>query len=487
MQNGPEPRIIDTPSDTPAIATATPGKRFRSKVKVLMRRLTNTAIRAILAKSRTRRIDLADGAVAGLALRIGRTRGATWSLLFRVVGEGGLTDRGHALKGGKHRISLGSYPEVSLESARAKANHCLDLAKTGECPTQELEKAATVGGLTIAGLAKKFIADYVQMKELRAIKKYEGALQVHIVPALGNVLADTVSREQIRGLMRNTMVRVPRGNGAWDRPRGGKEAARSVLGVVRKMINWGIRERLLKRGDNPATGMEDNLPKKRRKERVLSLDEARIVWQAAETLGYPFGPVYQLILLTGCRQGEWSACLRAYVDLKQALLVLPADAYKSDHVHVVPLVPQAVQILEGVLAYHQGGSGEHVFSGTDGKNPLSGWTKGHARMMRATCAVSGENPVARWTPHDLRRTVATRIAEKLGVGGEQLIKRVLGHSDGSVTAIYNRYGYVREMRAVLEQWAVDLTAGSKVTNFRPKSLDSRRSPQSAAPSAEEAA
>jgi len=38
------------------------------------------------------------------------------------------------------------------------------------------------------------------------------------------------------------------------------------------MINWGIRERLLKRTDNPATGMEDNLPKKRRKERVLSMD-----------------------------------------------------------------------------------------------------------------------------------------------------------------------------------------------------------------------
>src|SRR6266404_3047847 len=55
-----------------------------------------------------------------------------------------------------------------------------------------------------------------------------------------------------------------------------------------------------------------------------------------------------------------------------------------------------------------------------------------------------------------RRTVATRIAEALDVGGEQLIKRVLGHSDGSVTAIYNRYGYVKEMRAVLTQWASDL-------------------------------
>jgi len=53
-----------------------------------------------------------------------------------------------------------------------------------------------------------------------------------------------------------------------------------------------------------SAGMEDNLPKKKQKERVLSLEEARIVWRAAETPGYPFGPTYQLFLLTGCRPGE---------------------------------------------------------------------------------------------------------------------------------------------------------------------------------------
>jgi integrase len=299
------------------------------------------------------------------------------------------------------------------------------------------------------------------MKELRALLKYEGALRVHIVPLLGTLLADAITREHVRGLVRKTMVRVPRGGGGRDRPKGGKEAARTALGVLRKMINWGIRERLLKRIDNPATGMEDNLPKKRQKERVLSLSEARIAWQAAGTLGYPFGPIYRLILLTGCRQGEWSTCLRGYVDLKQALLVLPANAYKSDHVHVVPLVPQAAQILEQVLTYRAGQSGQYIFSGTDGRQPVSGWTNGHARMLRAICAICGERPLVRWTPHDLRRTVATRIAEKLGVGGEQLIRRVLGHADGSVTAIYNRYGYIKEMRSVLEQWAADLTVESE--------------------------
>jgi integrase len=221
------------------------------------------------------------------------------------------------------------------------------------------------------------------------------------------------------------------------------------------MIAWGITEELLRRRDNPASGMESNLPKKRKKERVLSLEEARLVWQAADTLGYPFGPAYQLILLTGCRPGEWARARRQWIDLKQHLCVIPAERYKSDHVHVVPLVDEAVKILTRVMLIERRG-GDFIFSGSDGRKPVAGWPKAQARMMAAICAITGERCMERWTPHDLRRTVATRIAEQLGVGGEQLIKRVLGHADGSVTAIYNRYGYVKEMRGVLGQWAADL-------------------------------
>lgn len=426
-----------------------------------MKKLTDTAIQAALAKKRRSRVDLADGACSGLTLRIGQTRGATWSLLFRVVGEGGISNRGHARKGIKHRISLGSYPEVSLEAARAKANSYLDQAKNGISPTEAMEQVATARGLTVKALAEKFIADYIRMRQLRSLLKYEGAINVHIIPGLGNVLAEVLNREQVRTLIRSTMVRLPRATHARGRPRGGREAARTVLVVLRRMINWAIRERLLKRVDNPVSGMEDNLPKKRRKERVLSTEEAQIVWQAASTLGYPFGPVYQLILLSGCRPGEWANCKRQYVDLEQGLLVIPADAYKSDHVHVVPLVGHAVEILQDVIEHHPQRQGDYLFSGTGGEKGLQGWSHAHERMMKAMCAVSGERTSAPWTPHDLRRTVATRIAEQLGIGGEQIIKRVLGHSDGSVTAIYNRYGYVKEMRRVLEVWTADLTAAAQ--------------------------
>ena len=84
-----------------------------------------------------------------------------------------------------------------------------------------MERSATAGGLSVKALSEKFLVDYVRMKELRALSKYEMALRVHVVPQIGDVLVDALSREQIRGVIKKTMIRVPRGKGPRDRRRGG--------------------------------------------------------------------------------------------------------------------------------------------------------------------------------------------------------------------------------------------------------------------------
>src|SRR6185437_1871623 len=102
--------------------------------------------------------------------------------------------------------------------------------------------------------------------------------------------------------------------------------------------------------------------------------------------------------------------------------------------------------------------GDYLLSSTDGRAPIQGVPKYfRTRLPDAILAVTGEKFAKKFSSHDLGRTVATRLAESLGDAGDKLVKRVLGHSDGSVTAIYNRYGYVKEMRKALEQWASDLT------------------------------
>lgn len=189
---------------------------------------------------------------------------------------------------------------------------------------------------------------------------------------------------------------------------------------------------------------------------MLSLAESRVVWQAAEATGYPFGTHVQLMLLTGCRLDEWASARTSWIDTNEALIVIPRQGYKSDHVHVVPLVPQAVEILKAIPERR---TGDYLLSSDGGRTLISGISKYYrTRLRNAIIANTGSALEKQFTSHDLRRTVATRLAEALGEEGDKLIKRVLGHSDGSVTAIYNRYGYVREMRQALERWASDLVA-----------------------------
>ena len=111
-------------------------------------------------------------------------------------------------------------------------------------------------------LGEKFLTDYVQTRELRALLKYGGALRVHVFPRIGDELAETISRASVRDLVKEVMVKQPRGNAPRDRPRGGKEAARSVIAVMRKMINWGITEDLLTRKDNPRRAWKAICPKR---------------------------------------------------------------------------------------------------------------------------------------------------------------------------------------------------------------------------------
>ncbi|RPH56943.1 MAG: hypothetical protein EHM89_14665 [Acidobacteria bacterium] len=82
--------------------------------------------------------------------------------------------------------------------------------------------------------------------------------------------------------------------------------------------------------------------------------------------------------------------------------------------------------------------------------PIQGISKFFNTQLRGQIiATTGAALSKHITSHVLRRTVATRLAELLGEEGDKLIKRVLGQSDGRVTAIYNRYGYVRELRREL--------------------------------------
>lgn len=428
-----------------------------------LKRLTDPKLKSLLAQPRTTEEAVPDGSVPGLRVRFFPRGAANWTLALRVVGEGGVNAHGKRLLGRKVRVSLGNYPQVSLQAARAQANRLIEQAKLGVNPKVALAQTATAYTLTVHQLSEKYLKDYVHSKALDSTRNYELAFSTHINPNIGDKLAELVTREDARDVMNAARVKRPRLKGQKGGPLGGIEAARTSMSVLRQMYSWAIDEGVLKRKDNPASRMQKNLPKQKRGETVLMLREARVVWQAARDCGFPFGSHAQLMLLTGCRLDEWASAQGIWVDLEEALMVVPSDSYKSDHVHVVPLVAQAVEILKAMPVLT---TGPFLLSSTRGSTPIQGVSKFYnTRLRDQIIANTGALPAKHLTSHVLRRTVATRIAELLGDEGDKLIKRVLGHSDGSVTAIYNRYGYVREMRRALEAWATELLSDAEVGVF----------------------
>jgi len=428
-----------------------------------LKRLTDPKLKSLLAQSREEEQSVADGSVPGLSIRLFPAGAANWTLVLRVMGEGGVNAHGKRLLGRKIRVSLGNYPQTSLQAARAQANHLLEQAKLGINPKLAMAQSATAYTLTVRQLSERYLKDYVRSKALDSARNYEIAFETHINPSIGEKLAELVTREDAREVMNAARVKRPRPKGQKGGQLGGIEAARTTMSVLRQMYSWAIDESVLKRKDNPASRMQKNLPKQKRGETVLTLREARIVWQAAGDCGYPFGTHAQLMLLNGCRLDEVASAQESQIDLDEALHVIPADNYKSDHVHVVPLVPQAIEILKAIPRRT---SGTYILSSTDGRTPIQAISKFFNTQLRDQIIANNGAPLSKHlTSHVLRRTVATRLAEVLGDEGDKLIKRVLGHSDGSITAIYNRYGYVREMRRALIKWADELTSDTDVRVF----------------------
>jgi hypothetical protein len=239
------------------------------------KRLTDLNLRSLLNSHRTGEELIPDGSVPGLSIRLCPGGPANWTFLARVAGEGGVNHNGKRLLGKKLRISLGNYPEVTLQAARARANHMADRAKRGINPKQLLKEAATVGSSTVADLSKQFLRQYVYSKELDSARKYEMAFSTHINPKVGDPLAELLGREEVRSVMEAARVKRKRAAGERGGDIGGVEAARTVTGVLRHMYSWAMEEVKLRRKDNPASKITRNLPKKKQGEVVLSLQEAR--------------------------------------------------------------------------------------------------------------------------------------------------------------------------------------------------------------------
>ncbi len=259
-----------------------------------------------------------------------------------------------------------------------------------------------------------------------------------VLPRIGHKLIKEVTRRDVIELVDRVV------------DRGSPYRANSVLAAVRKLFNWSIERGIVDASPVVGIGMPQKIEQR---DRILEDDEIKTVWGAFENLGYPFGPLFKLLLLTGQRRNEVAKMRWCDIDLDNRVWTLPKEMTKAHRLHTVPLSEQAIEIIETLP--HIAGS-DLVFTTGKGRNrekpnrmnvPVRGFGKAKARVDRWL-------GIPDWRLHDLRRTAASGMA-RFGTP-INVLSKILNHASsgaqGGVTAIYNRYAYEDEKRIALEKW-----------------------------------
>jgi integrase len=176
------------------------------------------------------------------------------------------------------------------------------------------------------------------------------------------------------------------------------------------------------------------------RDRILTDDELRAIWQAAE-YGGMFGSLVRFLLLTGARRSEGAEM--TWAEIAGRDWALPAARNKVRQELIRPLSDAAFAIVEALPR-----AGEFVFS-RDGRRPLVAFSILKNRLDAAS-------DVTAWRLHDLRRT-SRSLMSRAGVPSDHA-ERCLGHVIGGVRGVYDRHAYREEMLLAYEKLAT-LIAG----------------------------
>jgi len=338
------------------------------------------------------------------------------------------------------------------EKARAEAERLWAQTRHGIDPAAE-KKARAVreqedAELSFEAVADRFLSDYVKREWKGSYRYAESILRLHVKPILGQKSLTAVTRADCA----KVLDRIPSEQIA---------LRRNVYAVLRRLFKWTIGRGIEK---SPLDGLDPpKLPASR--DRVLNDEELRLAWLATKAIPYPFGPFFRLLTGTGQRREEVAELNWSELNRGRAEWNLPSERAKNSEASIIALSPLMVAELDALADGETWPRRGLVFT-TNGKTPISGFSKAKARWEQAIVDLTAKEaetangePVqlAPWRVHDLRRTLATGL-QRLGVRFE-VTEAVLNHVSGSksgVAGVYQRHDWLLEKASAMEAWATHI-------------------------------
>jgi integrase len=388
---------------------------------------------ATLDRTTVAKLALADGKsdqiffdadLKGFGLRL-RSAGdrlrRTWVVQYRVRGR-------------TRRLLIGDYEKISAKQAREKAKDELAKVQLGQDPQAEKETERRNASHTLRAVAD----DYLAMKRLavdegtyRANSYRVTALYLRGTAYFGPLHAMPITDVQLADVAR-CLNAITRNSGHSTSGR-----ARAALSA---MFTWAMRQGYATFNPVAASENADAAPSR---DRVLKDTELAAIWRGCGD--DEFGQIVRLLILTGCRREEIGGLKWSEIDRDAGTITLPKERVKNKHEHTLPLTPLALAIIDSVP---QRVSRDCLF----GDRSVNGFTDWDRQKGHLDDRLAGKP--ADWRLHDLRRSLASWLADD-GDVGPHIIEAILNHYSGhrsGVAGVYNRAKYARQIRNALMLW-----------------------------------
>ncbi len=320
---------------------------------------------------------------------------------------------------------------------------------------------------TVAELCKEYIERHA-MKFKRSWKEDERILNKEIIPSWGKRKASDIIKRDVLRVLESII------------DRGSPGQANNSFQVIRKMFNFAVERDILP--FSPCNGLKLPAPKKSR-DRVLTEVEIKAFWNNISHcfLSNESRYALKLILVTAQRPGEVIGMHTNEIDGNW--WTISADRAKNGKTHRVPLSNLALEIIQQAIAHVRtireipaeveysgfifpcphliktGSIARHALAVAVGRNIEWSVIDGKGKPVLGTDGsqtILNRFGIDHFTPHDLRRTAATFMAQ----AGEmdEVIDAVLNHAKQGVIKVYNQYRYDKEKQAALESWARKLNS-----------------------------
>jgi integrase len=396
------------------------------------RALTDRAIKSLSKKPAKpgKTYDVPDALVPGLAVRVMPSGLRSFVLVTRFPGSKNPTRR-----------ALGAYGAVTLDTARERARVWLDLIRRGIDPQIEEERQRTAElrkqAHTFAAVAEEYIR--VHVSKTRQAAAVELSIRKEFIARWGERSIASITSHDVLAVI----------DAAVDR--GSPYQAHNLLAYAKSLFNWAINRPNYGLETSPCDRLKPKqiIGKKQARQRILIDAEVKALWASAETMGYPYGPLLKLLLITGQRLNEVARATWGEFDLDKKLWTIPAERMKAGASHTVPLPDEAMRVLRELPRFKQAGC---LFSTTYGEKAVNGFSKAKNRLDELMAERLGAIEEFRF--HDIRRTMRTGLSA-LPVP-DMVRELVIAHAQPGLHKVYDQHKYDAEKRQALDLWAARL-------------------------------